>query len=314
MTQWTPLFTNLTVRGGQTEVSVSSGSTTYLSATRSSFLDSAAYGIRNFDIFGRIQSNSVLEVLITKTNGQQLSFGITNQGGTLDFVCQQMLNWINSEPALQGSDGLVAEDIKVDPFFGETTFNLRARSPGPQAAAITAFFTTTVMFYCDPSIPAALTQNLADLQPRNHLYVSAGRSSLLFNLPLDTTTLPDGYHELTAVAYEGTSVRTQTRTTLPVQVHNSNLTAALALLDLPATAPVQGLYHIKVTASTNASAIRLFTTGGQFDAVTNQSSWTFNVDGSVLGAGLHPFYAVVETPNGLRYRTETSKVRLVNGP
>jgi hypothetical protein len=87
----------------------------------------------------------------------------------------------------------------------------------------------------------------------------------------------------------------------------------MALLDLADTAPVQATYHIKVTANTNASAIRLYTTGGQFDAVTNQSSWIFSVDGSILGAGLHPFYAVVETANGRRYRTQTQKVRLVNG-
>jgi len=313
MTHWTPIFTNLTMRGGQTEVSVSPGSTTYLSASRSSFLDSVAYGIRSFNIFGHVQSNSVLEVFITKTNGQLISFSTTNQGGTLGSLSQQVLDWINSEPALQGSDGLVAEDIKTDPFFGDTTFNLRARSPGPQAAAITVFFSTSIMFYTDPSVPVTLTQNLADLQPRNHLYVSAGRSSLVLNFPLDTTTLPDGYHELTAVAYEGTSVRTQSRATLPVQIHNFNLGAAMALLDLPDTAPVQATYHIIVTANTNASAIRLFTTGGQFGAVTNQSSWTFSVDGSILGAGLHPFYAVAETPNGVRYRTQTQKVRFVNG-
>jgi uncharacterized protein (TIGR03790 family) len=315
LTHWTPLFTNLTVRGGQTEVSMSANSRTYLSASRSSFLDSTAYGIRLFNVYGRIQSNSVLQVTITKTNGQPISFSVTNQpSGTLASLTQQILNLINNESALQGSDGLSAEDLVID-TFGEPTFNLRARSPGLQAAAIKVSFTTSISFYTDPSVPATLTQNLSDLQPRNHLYVSAGAPSLVFQIALDTATLPDGYHELTAVAYEGSSVRTQARATLPVQVHNSNLSAAMNLLDLPNTAPVQGLYHIQIAASTNnVSAIRLFSTGGQLDGVTNQSSWTFNVDGSFLGAGLHPFYAVVETADGRRYRTQTRKVRLVNGP
>jgi hypothetical protein len=75
------------------------------------------------------------------------------------------------------------------------------------------------------------------------------------------------------------------------------------------------LYHIQVAANTNTiSAIRLFCTGGQFAVATNQTSATFTVDGSLLGAGLHPFYALIETADGLRYRTETHKVRLVNGP
>ena len=51
---------------------------------------------------------------------------------------------------------------------------------------------------------STLTQNLSDLQPRNHLYVTAGAASLALTFPLDTTTLADGYHDLTAVAYEGT--------------------------------------------------------------------------------------------------------------
>src|SRR5262249_49163684 len=156
------------------------------------------------------------------------------------------------------------------------TFNLRARSPGLQAAAINVYLTTSDMFYVDPWAATTLTQNLADLQPRNHLYLSAGVMPVQLNFSLDTSMLLDGFHELTAVAYEGTSVRTQTRTTLPVQVHNSDLNATMTLTDFTNSAPVQGLYHVEVSASTNTvSAIRLFTTGGQYDVATNQSDATF---------------------------------------
>jgi uncharacterized protein (TIGR03790 family) len=318
LTNWFSLFTNLTIRGGQTEASSSSGDanprTTYLSASLSSFQDSLAYGFRGFDVYGHIQSNSVLQVLITKTNGQLVSLSVTNQGGTMAALTQRLLDLINTSPDLQGSDGLVAEDIIVD-VFGEPTFNLRARSAGLQAAAMQVYLATSDMFYVDPWSATTLTQNLADLQPRNHLYVSAGVFPLLLNFSLDTSTLPDGFHDFTAVAYEGTSVRTQTRAVMPVQVHNSDLNATMTLTDLPDTAPVQGLYHIQVAANTNTiSAIRLFCTGGQFAVATNQTSATFTVDGSLLGAGLHPFYALIETADGLRYRTETHKVRLVNGP
>ena len=318
LTNWFVVFTNLTIRGGQLEASSSSGGsnalTTFLSASRSTFQDSVAYGIRGFDIYGHIQSNSVLQAFITKTNGQAVSFSVTNQGGTMAALSQQLLNLINSSPDLQGSDGLVAEDFIVD-VFGEPTFNLRARSPGLQAAAIGVHLTTSDMFYVDPWAATTLTQNLADLQPRNHLYLSAGAFPLAVNFSLDTSTLSDGFHELTAVAYEGTSVRTQTRVPLGVQFHNTDLNATMTLTDLPDTAPVQGLYHIRVDASTNTvSSIRLFSTGGQFDVVTNQSSANFTVDGSLLGAGLHAFYAMVETADGLRYRTQTHKVRLVNRP
>ena len=155
-------------------------------------------------------------------------------------------------------------------------------------------------------------QNLSDLQPRNHLYVTAGTGNLALTFPLDTTALTDGYHKLTAVAYEGSSVRTETAATLPVVVQNTALTATLTLLDLTNQAPVQGSYHIEVAANTNTvSLITLFSTGGALETATNESSVIFQVEGTNLWAGLHPFYAVVETSDGLRYRTQTQCVRLL---
>jgi hypothetical protein len=132
---------------------------------------------------------------------------------------------------------------------------------------------------------------------------------------LDTTTLADGYHELTAVAYEGSDVRTQTQKTLPVKIQNSSLNATLTLLDLTSPAPVQGTYHIQVAANTNTvSLITLYSTGGAVGAVTNQFTATFPVAGTNLWAGLHPFYAIVKTSGGLEYRTGTQWVQLVSTP
>jgi hypothetical protein len=132
---------------------------------------------------------------------------------------------------------------------------------------------------------------------------------------LDTTALADGYHELTMVAYEGSSVGTQARATLPVQIRNTGLSASIDLVDFFDGSPVQGTYHVQVSANTNTvSQINLFTTGGLLASVTNQPTATFIVDGNFLQAGLHPFYAVVQTTNGLQYRTETKSARLVNAP
>ena len=118
---------------------------------------------------------------------------------------------------------------------------------------------------------------------------------------------------MAAVAYEGTHVRTQTRITLPVQIQNTALSASLISLDLADTAPVQGTYHIQVTANTNnVSAISLFSTGGLLGTLTNQSAATFTIEGSALGAGLHPFYAQVQTATGVQYRTSVRWIRLVN--
>jgi hypothetical protein len=156
-----------------------------------------------------------------------------------------------------------------------------------------------------------LRANLADLQPRNHVYLTAGAYNLTPTFSLDTTTLPDGYHELTAVAYEGSSVRTQTRTTVPVRVQNTSLTATLTLLSLTNNASAQGSYEIQVTANTNnISSITLFTTGGAMAVATNVSDVIFPVHGTNLWEGLHPFYALVEAATGEKYRTRTEWIRL----
>ena len=213
---------------------------------------------------------------------------------------------------MQASDGVVAEDFALN-AGNAVSFNLRARSQGYQAATIQVFAQVYPQskFAVAPQ-QSTLMQNLSDLQPRNHLYVTAGTGNLALTFPLDTTALTDGYHKLTAVAYEGSSVRTETAATLPVVVQNTALTATLTLLDLTNQAPVQGSYHIEVAANTNTvSLITLFSTGGALETATNESSVIFQVEGTNLWAGLHPFYAVVETSDGLRYRTQTQCVRLL---
>ena len=122
----------------------------------------------------------------------------------------------------------------------------------------------------------------------------------------------NGFHELTAVAYEGSHVRTQTRTTLPVRFQNTSLNASMTLLDLGSTNSVQGTYHIQVTANTSGiSSIQLFSTGGLLDTATAQSAAVFTINGSTLGVGLHPFYALVKTTGGLTFRTQPQWVRFV---
>jgi hypothetical protein len=215
---------------------------------------------------------------------------------------------------LQGGDGVVAGDYALNQYgtFYYTGFNLYSRSPGYQAAAIKVTpAVSSVQVPAFSTMGSTLTYNLSDLQPRNHLYITAGASSLNVTFPLDTTTLADGYHNLTAVAYEGSDVRTETQVTVPVQIQNSPLSATLTLLDLTNQAPVQGTYHMQVSANTNdVSLITLFSTGGALSTATNVSTYIFQVNGTNLWAGLHPFYALVVTTNGLQFRTQTQWVQL----
>jgi hypothetical protein len=259
-----------------------------------------------------MQIGTWLQIEVTKTNGVQVALSVTNQSlsGTPLTIATDLVNLINATASLQGPDGLVAEDL-TGGFFGAAVFNCRARSSGYRAARIRMVLNSMGSFILVPATQTMLDDGLADLQPRNHLYVSAGTTNLDFTFTLDTTALADGYHELTAVAYEGSSVRTQTRVTLPIQIQNTTLSATLSLLDLPNPAPVQGTYHLQVSANTNSvSTIRLFSTGGVIGAISNQATATFTVSGPLLGEGLHPFYATVETSDGRAYRIQPQSVRL----
>jgi len=311
--QWTALETNFALGEILTTAASAIGSgnslSTYLSASQPTFMASQAFGLQGYSVISNAPpTNAWIKFTFTKTNGQAVVVAVTNQsGGNSVALAGQMFNAINANPSLQGSDGVLADDLMLNP--GSVAFNLYARSPGYQAAAIQVLPQAYMAIMSSPQ--GTLTQNLSNLQPRNHLYVTAGASNLGLTFPLDTTTLSDGYHNLTAVAYEGSDVRTETQVTVPVQIQNSSLSAILTLLDLTNSAPVQGTYHIQVAANTNnVSLITLFSTGGALGTVTNKSAATFQVAGTNLWAGLHPFYAVVRTSGGLQYRTGTQWVQL----
>jgi len=314
-TDWNGLTTNFTYRDIQTTASSAIGSatslTTFLHASRATFVTSPACGIEEFRVpASNLASGAWLCFTFTKTNNQTVVVGITNlvAGANATNLAAQIVALIKSNSALESPDGLTVEDFTIDPFQAKFTF--RARQPGFPAALLkvqSGRFGLNIF----PSIPRTLTKNLSDLQPRNHLYVTTGANQLGLDFLFDTTQLPDGYHELTAIAYEGTSVRTQTRTTIPVCISNSPLAATLTLLDLTNNAPAQATYHIEVSANTNdVNLITLFSTGGPIGFATNNPSATFDVIGTNLCAGLHPFYALVETASGQKFRTETRWIRL----
>jgi hypothetical protein len=296
---WTSVLTNPSPDQIKTAVKADPASTTFLTAARDSFLSSSANGYRFCSMNGAIQLGSWLQITVTKTNGAKVTLSVTNQifGGTVSNLTAQLAAFINSSPALQGPDGLSVQDLALGSFQA-ITFNLVARGAGLDAGGINVLFTGSPGITKSPSQESALNQNLSNLQPRNHLYVSSGAFNLTHTFNLDTTTLTDGFHELTAVAYEGTHVHTQTRATLPVAVSNSPLSAIVTLLDLGPTNSVSGTYHLQVSANTNTvTAIRLYSTGGLLHTVSNQSTATFTIDASFLGSGLHPFYAIVNTPS-----------------
>ena len=315
--EWVSLATNFTFRQISMTANSSIGSasnlTTFVRASRPTFLPTSAYGYQEFKLAKFSPALAVgdyLRFAITKTNGQSVIVAATNQTAGVHYtnLVAQIVSMINTNPLLQSADGVIAEDFSVGII---STFFLRARSSGHAAAGVYVYATRKPTSMSVLPSSGALRVNLPDLQPRNHVYLTVGAYNLTPTFSLDTATLPDGYHELTAVAYEGSSVRTQTRTTVPVRIQNTSLTATLALLNLTNNASAQGSYQIQVAANTNnISSITLFTTGGSMAVATNVSDVIFPVHGTNLWEGLHPFYALVEAASGEKYRTRTEWVRL----
>jgi hypothetical protein len=325
---------DITTPGAQVPLSVSSAQgtasalTTHIAASGLAFLDTIAHGTLQtltlpdsipggFQIKGNPVSGNSITATITKTNGAQVSVAANYVAGSITNLfemAQQLVNSINANPSLTGSDGVNGQDL-LDTTFGGATqqvqFNLFPNSAGWGAAEVQVALSGSGFTFL-PSGAARLDQNVNDLHPRAHLYVTAGAVSLPVTFGFDTTRQMDGFHTLTAVAYEGSHVRTQGRVSQTVQIRNTSLSATLSLLAGGTNTALESTLQFGVTANTNdISKIELFSTGGSVGSVLGQSNATFAIGCTNLGIGLHPFYAIVTAPSGTQYRTQTQWLRIV---
>jgi uncharacterized protein (TIGR03790 family) len=295
---------NVTVSAGAA-IGSAPALTTGLNAVRPTCLDTIATGYQYVEFGNAPQIGDWLAVSFTETNGVIVNLAVTNtvSGATIGDLVQDLIALIQSTSSLQSAGGVSVADYYDDESYPPNAeFFLYANTPGWPAAQLLADWTVSTNLLVNHIGPNSLTDNVSDLRPRSHLYVTSGMASLAVNFPCDTTQLSDGYHELAAVAYEGTSVATQTRVTRSVLVSNTGLSATLAALP----AGTNGVLQFTVTATPAAIAqIELFGTGGSLGVVTGQSTATFTVSAGYLGLGVHPFYAVVTDLAGHRYQTQT---------
>lgn len=290
--------------------------TTFMTAAPSGFLDSIAKGYHYLFVTNSPAVGDWIQLDVQKTNGNVVTIGVTNTsaGTTAAEMVSILMNEIAANPALQSSDGIYADEFDdySESGFASTDFILFSQSPGWAASQIQVTLNASHGLKVIPSGPSLLQDNLPDLQPRSFLTVASGALSLPINLSLDTTKLPDGFHKFTFVAYEGTSVQTQTHISREVQIQNNSLQATLSTVYGGSNTDLNATMLFSVVANTNdISSIELFGTGGSLGIVNNQSNALFSVSASFLGLGLHPFYAVVTDNNGNQYRTQTTWIRII---
>jgi uncharacterized protein (TIGR03790 family) len=306
------------VPGSNVTVSASAGpglaasSTTLLTAARPAFLDTVATGYHYLLIQNTPAIGDWLQLTFIKTNGVVVTLGVTNNtaGAQLDAMVNNLINQIKSTPVLESPDGLTVSNY-ID-YGSQVQLFLYPRTPGCAAAQILATLdisSTNIVQGQPGTYP--LADNLSDLIPRNHLYFASGLNTLPVNYTLDTTRLADGWHQLIAVSYEGTSIRTQTRLVENVLVQNTSLAATFA--SLPTGTNVSLAQPLQFTVTPNApniASINLFSTGGSIGVVTNRAAATFTLTATNLGLGLHPFYALVTDTSGHQYQTQTLWYRI----
>ena len=293
----------MSVRGGATAGSAPA-LTSFVMPAEPTFLDSTAYGYHVVEASNNPGIGDWLQLTLIKTNGVPVTVAATNTqtGATINSLLQALMDQINGDPALQTADGATASDL-IEVSNGVYGFLVNAGSPGWMAAQIQTIFTGSTNLSTFPAGTNALEDNVGDLQPRVHIYLSCGAVSLPLQFALDTTAFTDGFHDLTVVAYEGTSVRTQTRAHETVQFRNTALSAAFSTLGADTNGNL--LFGIAANA-TNIARIELFSTGGSVAVATNEASADLAASAATLGAGLHPFYAVVTDANGHQYRTQAA--------
>ena len=291
--------------------------TTFLSASRTSLIDSTNTGYLEVRFDNATNTGDWLELLVVKTSGTAVTVRVTNTIYGADYAgfVRSLATKVSADPELQSADGsgVFAADFWASSRSPTAGFSLYARQAGWPAARIRVTPKASAGVLAQPSGTNYLESNLGVLRARNNLYLTSGASHLPVNFTLDTTTLADGFHELAAVAYEGTSVRTQTRVARSFRAQNTPLTATLTALVGGTNTALEATLQFTVAAATNDIArIELFTTGGSVGVATNQSAADFALAAASLGLGLHPFYAVVTDNSGNAYRTETQWLRVVN--
>jgi uncharacterized protein (TIGR03790 family) len=276
--------------------------TTFATQMLPSFLDSTAYGYHVVETGTNVALGDRLRLTFVKTNGTQIVLTATNTQASapITTLLQSLMNQINANPELRAADGANAGDLlDLGTNYG---FLIYANSPGWPAAQIQTSFAGSSDLHATPAGFNTLQDNLPDLQPRAHVYLSSGTTNLPVQFTLDTTRYADGYHDLTVVAYEGTSVRAQTLAQRTVQFRNTTLSASLTAL----VAGTNGDLSLAIAANaTNVARIALFSTGGVVAVATNQSAVELPARTAQLGVGRHPFYAVVTDMEGRQFQTAT---------
>jgi len=215
-------------------VKIGSASESNLTANPLSLqLIESIYSAREFiTLNGTANNGDTVQCTITLTNRIVTSNTVVAyQGESAASVLFRLRQIINSNTILQGSDGVLANANRGEGPYTRTS-SLDARTPGPEGYKLHVNYKVTqAISYSGLETNVSFTDFFNDnanvLTARGNILYECGRSPLLIDTLLDSTSWPNGKHVLRCIATEGSAIESQGYAEAVVWVSNSMLSCYL---------------------------------------------------------------------------------------
>ncbi len=275
--------------------SSSSGSasrlTVFARSPFTSFLETTYRAHEQVTLSGTPVSGDVVRAVVTRLDG--LTFTNAVVAETNDTALSLLTNLaiaVNGDTNLEDASGCdmtwVAYNANIDQYEGY--FRSRTNTwEGENLVLAYAVSNQPGSTLTGPGFTDNFNDNSNVLAARAMIFLSEGLDTLDSPYDLNTAALADGPHELTAVAYEGTAVRSQGRAIIPFVVDNNS--AACAITNPPALTTF--LLGDRVTAYVQASpgsgsitSVQFFVEGKLLTA-TNSTPYVFAFSATNYGVG-----------------------------
>ena len=259
------------------------------------FLETTCAAHEQLTLNGAPVSGDVLRVVITTLVGETITNeAVAVAGDDRNTLLVRLAGAVNSNAGLQDSSGCEMKWVTVTNIWENPSVHegyLVARTNTWEGEKLFVQYSVITNAGSTLSANNSFTDNFNDnsnvLSARGVVFIAGGRTNLAADYSLVTTALPDGPHELTAVAYDGTAVGVQTRRSVIFVVDNNS--AACAITNPPALTTF--LLGDRVTAYVQASpgsgsitSVQFFVEGKLLTA-TNSAPYVFAFSATNYGVG-----------------------------
>lgn len=193
--------------------------TTFAATPSTNFIESPNFAHKILTLSGNPVSGDVVRLVVTNLDGAAFTNRVTamSTNDTPYSLLTNLAATVNADPGLTNSRGCLIKWVMSGEGY------LVARTNGWEGCNLYASYAVVTQLgssLVGPDSAGNFTNNSHVMSARATVFLSEGRTNLVGAYSLNTATLADGPHELMAVAYEGTAVRTQGRTEMPFVVNN----------------------------------------------------------------------------------------------